>query len=252
MADTVVCGTANILVTLDSPAVETRFERLVDTCDVLALQEWPRGRNDLLAAQGRLFRWWPLVSPHDLEPRGRWSFHRAHVGGGPIGVRNSLHETPLACWASVLARAGRVDKVPGRRSYLGPSWCTRLKSRRRDGSVVVRYNLHLTAGVQIGHMDYRADRPKRVARHRDRERPRIGELVGRDLARGFDVEVYGDDNFHHMRIGGLTAWWATEPGESTFGNRAIDGIWTTRSPDSVTFLPALVPGEHRHVIAHYS
>lgn len=239
-------ATANILVTLKGPDVELRLRDLTNRSDVLALQEWPAGRNGMLDNLGRLLMW-PLPS-RSSQPRGEWTFHRARLGGGPIGVRNELGETALSCRAVMLARPGRVDKVAGRRTLLGPSWCTRLKSRRPDGSIVVRYNIHLTAGIQIGKTGYRTDRPKRVARHRHQERPSLNRRVVRDLERGFDVEVYGDSNFHQMYVDRLVGWWAIEPTEATLGNRAIDGVWTSRRPDIVTFLPALVRGEHRHVI----
>ena len=154
----------------------------------------------------------------------------------------------LSCRAKILHGPGRVDPAEGRRTYLSPSFATRLKSRREeDDSIVVRYNIHLTAGVQHNKHGYRADRPKRVARHKA-ERRKLDELVGRDRARGYDVEVYGDTNFHQMPVVGLIGWWAVNDDAGTLGDRAIDGIWTSRRPVSVRFLPSLVPGEHRHVI----
>lgn len=245
-------GSANILVTLDSPRVAARFATLTDHCDVLALQEWPGGRNQMLADLGRLVRWTQDMDQHRGRPaRGDWTWHRPRIGGGPIGVRNSLGETALSCKAKILAGPGFVGKSPGRksRSVLGPSYATRLKSRRADGSIVVRYVIHLTAGVQVGKVGYRKDKAsaKRVTRHRG-ERDRIEWLVERDQAKGFDVEVYGDTNFHHMPIPGLVGWWSIAPNKDTFGSRAIDGIWTDERPDSVRTLAPLVRGEHSHVI----
>lgn len=240
--------TANVLATLNGPAVKRRLEALAYVSDVLALQEWPRSRNGLLAALGRLFVW---PRRGKAEPRGAWTFHRARLGGAPIGVRNDLGEQALSCRAKILAGIGYVGRSPGRKSraVLGPSYATRLKSRRADESIVVRYVIHLTAGVQIGKTGYRKDKAsaRRVARHRN-ERDKLERLVERDHARGFDVEVYGDTNFHHMPIPGLIGWWAIAPDEPTFGNRAIDGIWTEARPDEVDFMPPLVLGEHRHVI----
>lgn len=235
---TVHRGTANVLVGLTAPHVAARLRVLANRTDVLALQEWPRSRDYLT---------------RDLVP---WTFRRPLVGGGPIGVRRELGETVVSCRAVLLAGPGYVGRSPGRKSraILGPSIATRLKSRRPDGTVVVRYNIHLTAGVQASRYGYRTDKAasRRVARHR-RERDRIEWLVDRDHARGRVVEVYGDTNFHHMHIPGLVGWWrspdlAANPGAPTFGGRAIDGIWTTERPDTVAFLPPLVPGEHRHVI----
>lgn len=228
-------GTANVLVGLTGPTVQHRLRVLAGRTDVLALQEWPRTRD-------RMTR--------DLTA---WEFHRPLAGGGPIGVRHDLHEERLSCKAKVLTGPGYVGRSPGResRAILGPSIATRLKSRRADGSIVVRYCIHLAAGVQAGREGYRTDPSarRRVARHR-RERAALVELVTRDLARGYDVEVYGDTNYHHMPIRGLYGWWPVAPDAPTFGGRAIDGIWVTRRPDAVRFLPPLVPGEHRHVITH--
>lgn len=251
-------GTANILVTLDSPRVAARFDTLTDRCDVLALQEWPGGRNQMLAQLGRLLRWLQTRDTvrRGRKPRGEWTWHRPRLGGGPIGVRNELGEKALSCRAKILAAPGFVGRSPGRKSraVLGPSYATRLKSRRADGSIVVRYVIHLTAGVQAGKDGYRKDQAsaRRVARHRN-ERDRLERLVERDQAKyGEDnVEVYGDTNFHRMPIPGLVGWWATEA-HDTFGDRTIDGIWTASEPDDVAFLPPLVRGEHWHVIASYS
>ena len=87
-----------------------------------------------------------------------------------------------------------------------------------------------------------------MARHKA-ERHALERRVARDLAKGYDVEVYGDTNFHHMPIRGLQGWWPVAPQDGTLGGRAIDGIWTSRRPDEVEFLASLVPAEHRHVIA---
>lgn len=247
-------GTANILVTLNSPRVAARFSTLTDRCDVLALQEWPGSRNKMLDDTGRLLRWLQTrQTRHGRPPRGAWTFHRSRLGGGPIGVRNSLGETALSCRAKILAGPGFVGRNPDRKSraFLGPSYATRLKSRRADGSIVVRYVIHLTAGVQQGEHGYRTDKAsaRRVARHRG-ERDRLEWLVERDQAKYGDdnVEVYGDSNFDKMPIPGLVGWWSIEPDASTFGSRTIDGIWTGEKPDSVVVLAPLVPGEHRHVI----
>lgn len=252
-------GTANVLVTLNSPRVAARFATLTDRCHVLALQEWPGGRNKMLADLGRLVRW-AQVRDFELggtfKVRGDWTWHRPRVGGGPIGVRNELGEKALSCKAKMLAGPGFVGRSPGRKSraVLGPSWATRLKTRLPNGKIKVRYNIHLTAGVQVGKNGYRTDEDsrRRVARHRN-ERDRLEWLVERDQAKYGEeaVEVYGDTNFHHMLIAGLVGWWRVEPEAGTFGPRAIDGIWTSELPDDVDLLPALVRGEHRHVIASY-
>jgi hypothetical protein len=245
-------GTANMLVTLDNARVIARLHTLTDRCDILALQEWHGGRNRMLGDLGRLLRWLRLRNIRTNRPdRGAWTFHRARLGGGPIGVRNELGETALTCKAKILAAPGYVGRVPGKRSFLGPSYATRLKSRRADGSIVVRYVIHLTAGVQAGKHGYRHDEPaqRRVIRHRN-ERDRLERLVERDQAHGHDVEVYGDTNYHQMPIPGLHGWWPVRPDAATFRGRAIDGIWTSERPDRVRLLPPLVPGEHRHVITH--
>lgn len=245
---TVVRGTANILVTLTGPAVAARFNTLTKRCHVLALQEWPRSRNTLLARRGRL-RWWPR--PSSTPERGDWTFHRPRLGGGPIGVRNDLGETVISCRAVMLAGPGFVGRIPGRRSVLGPSWCTRLKTRLPDGTIKARYNFHLTASVQAGKHGYRTDEAsaRRVARHRG-ERDKLEWLIERDQRRGIDAEAYGDTNFHRMPIAGLHAWWEGDGPDphSTFGDRTIDGIYTSKAPDDVELLVPLVRGEHWSVI----
>ena len=241
---TTVRGTANILVDLDGPRVEQRLSVLAERCDVLALQEWARNRNGLLRKLGTL-AFWPRT--RNVKVKGDWTFHRPLLGGGPIGVRTDLDETPLSCKAVALVGPGRMDPMPGRRTTLGPSFATRLKSRRWDGSIVVRYNIHLTASVQRGQHSYRHDAPKRGARHQAGRRARERH-VARGRAQGVDVAVYGDTNFHHMPIHGVIGWWSEAPHDGTLGSRAIDGIWTSRRPDDVAFLASLVPGEHRHVI----
>lgn len=224
-------ATANILNTLTNDEVRDRLVFLTGSSDILALQEWPRRRDRL------------------TRRHKRWTFVRPLLGGGPIGVRNSLGEQVLTVRAKRLHGPGRVDVVQGRRTHLPTTWATRVKSRRADGSTVVRYNVHLTAGVQYGRDGYRKDRPRRVARHKA-ERAKLQRLVNRDLDRGYAVEVYGDVNYDRMEIVHLRSWWPVVPESQrrTLGNRAIDGIWTAHKPDSVSFLPPLVPGEHRHVI----
>lgn len=243
-------GTANILVTLAGRLVIARFNRLAAMCDVLALQEWPRGRNLMLALRGQLIQW-PRLQRRGFKPRGEWTFYRPRLGGSPIGVRNSRGETPISCKAKILVGPGFVGRIPGRKSVLGPSYATRLKTRLPDGTIKIRYNFHLTAQVQIGKDGYRKDKAsaRRVARHRN-ERDRLEWLVERDQAKYGEenVEAYGDSNFHHMPIPGLVGWWETERETGTLGPRAIDGIWTSEAPDEVDFLSSLVPHEHRHVI----
>lgn len=246
---TVIRGTANIKDTLSVLRVTARFRTLTRRCHVLALQEWPGNRNRLLAGAGQLIHWPRRPGARKIRPRGVWTFHRSRLGGGPIGVRNDQGEIPLSCKTKFLSGPGFVGRMPGKRSFLGPTRATRLKTRMPDRSTKVRYNIHLVAGVQAGKDGYRRDSAasRRVARHK-RERAKIERLVARDQRRGHDVEVYGDPNFHHMPIKGLHSWWHLEPDTGTFGPRAIDGIWTTLPPDDVTFLPPLVRGEHRSVI----
>jgi hypothetical protein len=245
----VVRGTANIKDTLSVLRVTARFRTLTRRCHVLALQEWPGNRNRLLAGAGQLILGPRRPGARAYRPRGAWTFHRSRLGGGPIGVRNDQGETPLSCKTKFLAGPGFVGRMEGKRSSLGPSRATRLKTRMPDESTKVRYCIHLTAGVQAGKDGYRTDRAaaRRVARHK-RERAKLERLVARDQRRGHDVEVYGDPNFHHMPIKGLHGWWELAPDAGTFGPRAIDGIWATLPPDDVAFLPPLVRGEHRSVI----
>jgi hypothetical protein len=248
-------GTANLLVTLSVLRVTARFRTLTRRCHVLALQEWPGTRNRLLAAAGQLILWPRRPGARKFKVKGDWTFHRSRLGGGPIGVRNDLGETPISCRATILAGPGYVGRSPGRKSraVLGPSYATKLKTRLPGGRTKVRYNIHLTAGVQAGKDGYRKDAAsaRRVARHRN-ERDKLERMVERDLAKGRDVEVYGDTNFHHMPIPGLVGWWPVEPDAGTFGDRAIDGIWTSEKPDDVQLLAPLIRGEHCSVITKAS
>jgi hypothetical protein len=248
---TVVRGTANIKDTLSGLRVTARFRTLTRRCHALALQEWPGNRNQLLTDAGQLIRWPRPPGARPVKPRGAWTFHRPRLGGGPIGVRNDQDETPLSCKAVVLARPGFVGRSPGRKSraVLGPSYATRLKTRLPDGRTKVRYNIHLTAGVQNGKTGYRTDKASalRVARHR-RERANLERRVARDQANGHETEVLGDTNYHHMPIAGLVGWWPVEPDAGTFGFRAIDGVWTEERPGDVQLLAPLVRGEHRSVL----
>ena len=237
-------ATANILVTLDGPAIAKRINRLTARADIVALQEWPRSRNGILRDHGGIAFGPILRTPRTV---GDWQWTRPLIGGSPIGVRREHGETLIACKAVVLVGPGRVENDGGkRRAFLGVGLATRTKWRRRDGSIVIRYVIHLTAGIDAGKGIYRDDRPLRVARHKA-ERRSLDKRVRRDLKRGHDVEVYGDTNFHRMAIPGLIAWWVIDD-SGTLGHRAIDGIWTLTEPEAVDFLPALSPQEHRSVI----
>jgi hypothetical protein len=88
-------GTANLLVTLSVLRVTARFRTLTRRCHVLALQEWPGTRNRLLAAAGQLILWPRRPGARKFKVKGDWTFHRSRLGGGPIGVRNDLGETPI-------------------------------------------------------------------------------------------------------------------------------------------------------------
>lgn len=236
-------ATANVLNTLSDSRVRDRLADLTERADVIALQEWGHGRNHLLRETGTV-----AIGPWLRKPkqRGPFTWARGRVGGGPIGVRNSLGWDLLSARAKMLVGPGRMDPAPGRRTWLGPSWATVTRWRRPDGRVVVLINVHLTAGVQQGKDRYRSDRPARVARHKA-ERRALERLLTKHRAKGRIVEVYGDSNYHWMSVPGLTPWWV-ETGGGTLGARAIDGIWTGTRPTTVRFLPALARGEHRHVI----
>lgn len=176
------------------------------------LNEWPRSRDratrKMLAQLG-------------------YGYGRPRLGGGPAFWRLE-YGTPKIT-RRLLSGPGYVGRLPGRRSVLGPSWMTVLlwkKAKRALGGY------HLTAEIQDvrGGGGYKTD-PKyrrRVARHK-REKRRIGSWGRHMAAEGWDVDMGGDSNFSHMKIGGFHDAWEGHPG-GDLGGRPVTSVYSRRKP----------------------
>lgn len=205
MTTTTTVASVNMQVEVPGPEAEAGLRAALEGVDAAGLQEWGRNRNRILRKL-RDFSW-----------------HRPLRGGGPVVVRKSRYRH-IKTRARMLVGAGRVDRVKGRRTLLGPSWAT--VSTYHDtllGCITDIIDVHLTAGVQKGKTGYRHDRPKRVRRHK-RERRALARLVRERLALGHRVYVVGDTNYHDMHIPGLVSCWDGRPTIGTEGSRTIDII----------------------------
>jgi hypothetical protein len=208
--------TANIRDTIDFDTARADLLRVLDQVlpTLGGLQEWSRSRDPILDASG-------------------YSHARGPKGGGPVLWDEQRHR--LRAVRSIrLARAEFVGHLPGRRSRLGPSWCTEailddLPGDGPDGSQTVVLNYHLTAEVQVG-SGYRRDLKHRlrVMRHK-REKRRLGRRARMHLRRGRRVFALGDSNYAGMRLGGFVSCWEGHDG-GTLGSRAVDIVYAERRP----------------------
>lgn len=233
-------ATANIKATLDDDKAALALERstiggLAGELEVEAvgLQEWPRRRRKL---------------ERSVERRSPFVFRRPRFGGGgPIGLVDTRY-VPTRVRSYRLARAGRVDRSPGRRRFLGASRATVVRAidAIRDERVTF-VNYHLTAEVQRGD-SYRDDRPLRVRRHR-REVRRLERLIRRERRRGRTVYALGDSNYHGLRLDGVTSAWTgrleSRPG-TRGGRRKIDDVHGPGRALEVDLVDT--PSDHRTVI----
>lgn len=211
---TITVATANVFkgLALDkaSAAVDTV---LIHRPDILALQEWARGRDGI------------------LRKIPGYGFCRPAGGGGPVvyGARFS----PVRCRAVTLARREFVGHLVGRRSRLAANAAnlTILCDDETGGEVAV-INYHLTAEVQTGGR-YRRDlgHRLRVRRHK-RERRRLSRLVRRQQRKGRRVFALGDTNYDGMTLPPLRSCWRGRRG-GTLGARAVDVIFAETDADAV-------------------
>ena len=208
MTSPTVVATANVHWRL--PAEQSR--RALDGVlalepDLVGLQEWGFSRRRILRQVGSAHRWW-------APP----------LGGCPVGARADRFE--------LTGRRVAVLSPPGRDGRAGHRFRPRrarlatvatYRDRRGDRPVTV-VCFHLTPGVQaLG--EYREDRPRPVARHREEVR-RLQELVDALLTRGHAVHALGDSNFDGLRLRGLTSAWEGRDGEpGTLGpHRKVDDV----------------------------
>ena len=199
--------------------------------DLVGLQEWGFSRRRILGQCGSGYRWWaPLV------------------GGCPVGARADRFE-PTGRRLAVLSPPGRDGRVEHRFRPRRARVATVATYRDRQGDrpvTVVAY--HLTPGVQA-RGEYREDRPRLVARHREEVR-RLQALVDELIARGHVVHALGDSNFDGLRLRGLTSVWEgrdDEPG--TLGpRRKVDDILS--APGHAVSVTRLTnDSDHQAVIA---
>ncbi len=182
--------------------------------DLFGLQEWARSRDPILGLSG-------------------YSHARGPKGGGPVGWTEAKFHL-RAARSIRLAGTEFVGHLPGRRSRLGPSWCTEVvlndvPGDRPDGSQTVVLNYHLTAEVQVS-AGYRKDASHRlrVMRHK-REKRRLGRRARMHLRRGRRVIALGDSNYAGMQLGGFVSCWDGHHG-GTLGGRAVDIVFATAAP----------------------
>lgn len=230
---------------------------VLDRTDVIGLQEWAgTARNRILRDHGTLTLFPPMTA---WVPLGKsrtqvtgWTFVRPRLGGPALGFRANRYEVRWVK-AKLLAGPGRVDKVPGYRSLLGPSFATVAAVRDLElnvDEIVVDY--HLTTHVETGGR-YRPEVPKRVARHK-RERAALEAVAAHHLTRRRRVTMIGDSNYHDLPIAGLLSCFdspLTAPfAGGTLGGRRVDLIHSSSGhAQSVEVRKSL--SDHRHPIATY-
>lgn len=226
-----VVATANVRDTLDLDRAELALSLVLEhDPDVLALEEWPKGRDHLVKQAGL-------------------GQARAPEGGGPVTWRKGRYSL-VSCKGRTLARRELVGHLIGRKSRLPTSIAnvTRLHDELtgRDDVVIA---FHLTAEIQYAGR-YRTDAAHwlRVRRHK-RECRRLRRIIRRQFAK-VDGNVYalGDTNFDGMELSPLTSCWKGHKGGS-LGGRAVDIVFASRPADRVETQPT--PSDHDAVIVTY-
>lgn len=225
-----VVATANIRDTLDQTAAGHALALVLEHHpDILALEEWPKGRDHLVKAAGL-------------------GQARPAQGGSPVTWRKDRFGL-VSCHGHTLSRVELVGHLIGRKARL-PKSIANVTVLHDDhtGFDVAVISFHLTAEVQFAGQ-YRTDLAHRlrVARHK-RERRRLGRIVRRQLAKGRDPIPLGDTNFDGMELPPLISCWDGHPGGS-LGGRAVDIVFATHPADRVETQPTA--SDHDAVIVTY-
>lgn len=186
--------------------------------DFGVLNEWNRARDRATRAM--------------LASLG-YGYGRPLLGGGPVFWRRTTARK-RSIRSKMIAKPGRVGKLPGRRSWLGPSWLTigkfdLLEGGKPNGSTVVLDGFHMTAEVQMGD-HYRTDPAHRlrVLRHKT-ERAMVEHVAGRQQDKDPNAEVLpaGDSNFDGMALDGFHNCWEGRHG-GDLGGRAVTQCFASR------------------------
>jgi hypothetical protein len=253
VAQTTVVATANVLCDLPLPAAGRTLELVLEhSPDLVGLQEWSVRRAGLLRASGRVGLVAPLAGelPRRLPRRGsarpqyRWS--APLVGGCAVGARADRYEL-LEATSRPVSLVGRGENPERWWGVEPPRLMTVAVYRdlRLEGTVSV-VDFHLTPGVQA-RGQYREDRPRLAARHRQEIR-RVQQAVDEQLALGRTVFALGDSNFDGLRLARLeSAWQGREDEPGTHGRRRkIDDVHGPGPADAVTTLRT--PSDHKAVL----
>lgn len=229
-----VVASANIKDTLPVGVADGAVNKvLLHKPVLLGLQEWSRGAPACI--DGTVYR-----------------YVRSSGGGGPV-IYNANRFELLNTRTKVLAGAGFVGKLPGRRSTLSESRAAVYVFADELGMEdVALVNIHLTAEVQKG-KGYLHDLAHRlrVARHK-LERLHLRLLVRR-LSRRHRVYVVGDTNYDGMSLKPLTSCWENWPkaeATGTLGHRSVDYVF---APDHPLAAPRQVStaSDHDAIVVTY-
>ena len=229
-----IIASANIKDTLSSAdASDAVVKVLAHSPHLIGLQEW----------DGR--------APACIKGT-KYRFARAVGGGGPVLYDSTRYEL-LRTRTRILAPAGFVGVLPGRRTHLGDSKAAvYVFADERGGPDTVVINVHLTAEVQIGD-GYREDRRHalRVARHK-LERFHLGLLTRHHVNKGRRVYVTGDTNFDSMTLRPLVSCWVNHgyaEAAGTLGSRTVDYVYA--QGESLTVRLVATASDHDAVVAIY-
>lgn len=224
-------ATANVRVSLDHfEAAHALAEVLALNPDLGGLQEWPKGRDEILKA----------ASAYD--------YARNDLGGGPVFWRRDRYGL-VRCRAVTLARRSFVGKLVGRKSTLPVSVATlAILCDDETGAETTVINFHLTAEVQ-SHGKYRRDKAHRtrVRRHK-RELRRLGKIGRRQERKGRTVYLLGDTNYDGAPLRCFVSCWEGRDG-GTLGKRAVDIVFADRPAKAVRTVTT--GSDHRAVVCDY-
>lgn len=234
-----VVGTANIADWISDAEAERALTIFIGEHPELAgLEEWGVSRDRILER----------LLAHTLL---KWA-RPAGGRGGPVLYDGSRYQL-LHCRGVVIAKAGFMGHLPGRRDTLPPSYATVavFQDEVLDEEVTLVV-IHLTAEVQVG-ARYRpdSDHAERVRRHR-KERRGASRVVRAQQRAGRRVYVVGDTNFDGMPLPPLTPCWAGHAAQEkagTLGGRTVDYVY---APDRATTVRVIkTPSDHKAVVATY-